>query len=147
LVDARLVEVLGVEAPEGLGTVVGGLAAKAVLVPLLPQPQLVQLEGDHPQPPVVWQPVEVASRDSPIRPDSTHGESTTRMAGTSLSKSASPQAKQVNSFSLEIGCWANRRPAPWPTCDLIPSSYIGGPSGKIDTIRKVRQDARSGTGW
>jgi hypothetical protein len=84
--EARLLVVLGVEVVEGLGTVVGGLAARAVLVPPLPQPQEVQLEGD--QPPVDWQPVEVASKAVPITPESIHRESTTRMARTSLSKPA-----------------------------------------------------------
>ena len=88
LLEARLLAALGVEVVEGLGTVVGGLEARAVLVPPLPQPQEVQLEGDQPQPPVDWQPVEVASSAVPITPESIHRESTTRMARTSLSKPA-----------------------------------------------------------
>jgi hypothetical protein len=50
---ARLLVVLGDCVLDGLGTVVGGLLAKAVLVPPLPKPQEVQLDGDQPpQPPV-----------------------------------------------------------------------------------------------
>jgi hypothetical protein len=41
------------EAPAaGRGGEVGGLAARGVLVPPLPQPQLVQLDGDQPMPPL-----------------------------------------------------------------------------------------------
>jgi hypothetical protein len=88
--EARLVVLLGVEVAEGLGTVVGGLAARAVVAPPLPQPQLVKLDGDQPQPPV-RQPEEVANSDNPTRPVSIHRENATRMARTSLSKPASQE--------------------------------------------------------
>ena len=78
--------VLGDWPVEGLGTVVGGLEARAVLVPPLPKPQDVQFDGD--QPPVDWQPLELARIARPAALESTHRESITRMARTSLSKSA-----------------------------------------------------------
>jgi hypothetical protein len=58
---ATLVVPVGVVVLVGRGTVVGGLVARAVLAPPLPQPQFDQLEGDQPQPPPLRQPPAEAS--------------------------------------------------------------------------------------
>jgi hypothetical protein len=50
---ARPPVVLGDCVLDGLGGVVGGLEARAVLVPPLPKPQEAQFEGAQLQPPVV----------------------------------------------------------------------------------------------
>jgi hypothetical protein len=75
----------GVCVAEGLGTwVVGLLLARAVVLPPLPQPQLDQLEGFHPQPPV-RQPVEEMATTAVIEESSNHRDNERRMAPTSLS--------------------------------------------------------------
>jgi hypothetical protein len=81
---ATLVVAAGVCVAEGFGTCVVGLLARAVVLPPLPQPQLDQLEGFHPQPPV-RQPVEEMATAAVIEESSNHREIERRMAPTSLS--------------------------------------------------------------